>query len=578
MKKFLATVSAVVLSLAMVALPSVAASADPPEGVGQATCDKLGYNKPAALDASSGNVDIYDGATLIGNLTWSGASVSYDLEPGWSIALCIKSGNQTGDGDKIAEFSGLVGSGSTPAIEQNISHIGYKATYTPPADIPVTISAVPQGEQCDASNEGQVLDGSITLTLKVNGTDVALPSSAITSLTVAKDGGAATPVNSLVLNGLTEGSYVFSLTVASGYSGSTTLAPVVVTDQPAAGCVGDDPGCDDLTGAKGFSISVDVECPKLKVEVSGSAKHQTCEASGDESVGTPVNGSITLTVSDLDGVTKIEYEKDNSGSLIDVPLNDLTIDDLAPGSYKFFVTVDSDYESVAPFTEVVKASHDPECKKQTICHWTPGGQNELGKYVEIDVSIKSIINLPNGHDTHPFDIIPPFDYYDGDDLVSYLGQHWNEGAEGCDDFQFPTDGPVTPEVVFTPATCDAGGSYTLISPAATEGLPAKTVTWFVNGVETEQGTYPVEVGESVTVRVVANAPSYILDYDLPNGFVTEYTYPAYEFTAPTACDLTTLALTGSDSTPALALTAFLGLLGLAMVRSGMRVNRNRQEA
>lgn len=339
-----------------------------------------------------------------------------------------------------------------------------------------------------------------------------------------------------------------------------------------------DPGCDDLTGGRGASISVDEECPKDVVTVQGSAVNQSCEASGDESVGTPVNGSITLTVSDLDGVTKIEYKKDG-GSLVDVPLNDLTIDNLAPGSYEFFVTVATDYKPVTNFTVTVHETHDPECNKQTICHWTPGGQGELGKYVEIDVSIKSIIKS-NGHDTHEFDIIPPFDYYDGENLVSYPGSKlYDPEKEGCGDYQFPTEGPVIPEVVFTPATCDTNGSFTLISPPLTEGVPADVVTWFVNGVETEPGTYSVEVGEVITVKVVANYEEFPLDMSLPGGFVPEFTYPAYEFTAPTACDLNTLALTGAgDTTPALALTAFLGLLGLAMVRSGMRVNRNRQEA
>jgi hypothetical protein len=168
MKKILATVSAVVLSLAMVAMPSVAATAVPPDDVGQDTCDKLGYNKPAALDASSGNVDIYDGLVLIGNLTWSGASVSYDLEPGWTIDICIKSGAQTGGGDKITEFSDLVGSGATPAIEQNISHIGYTATFTRTELITATPDATFVDESCDVESE-VLTKGVITVDLSVVG-------------------------------------------------------------------------------------------------------------------------------------------------------------------------------------------------------------------------------------------------------------------------------------------------------------------------------------------------------------------------------------------------------------------------
>ncbi|MGB3911745.1 MAG: hypothetical protein WBL06_14855 [Pseudolysinimonas sp.] len=151
----------------------------------------------------------------------------------------------------------------------------------------------------------------------------------------------------------------------------------------------------------------------------------------------------------------------------------------------------------------------------------------------------------------------------------------DQDPEGC---TLVTKGPVFPELSFTPATCNGDGSYTLTSPAETEDVPAGTVTWFVNDVETAPGTYPAEVGDIVTVKVVANFPA---DYpvDIDGNVLPEYTYPAYEFTAPVGCDLTTLALTGSsDTTPMLALTAFLGLLGLAMVRSGIRVSRIRQEA
>lgn len=346
-------------------------------------------------------------------------------------------------------------------------------------------------------------------------------------------------------------------------------------------CVLIEDECDDLTGARGFSISIDEECPDLPLEVSGTPTHQVCEESGDDSVGTYVQGSIQLTVSDLDGVTKIEYSK-NGGSVTEVDLGgNLLIENLAPGKYDFVVTVADGYESVDNFSVTVKADNDPACKKQTICHWNEGGKGELGSYVEIDVSIKSIINVPNGHKYHEFDIIPPFDYYDDEDnLVSYPGSAlYNPEAEGCSDYELPTEGPVIPEVVFTPATCDTDGSYTLIAPPLTEGVPADVVTFFVNDVETAPGTYPVAVGEVITVKVVANYEEFPLDLSLPGGFVSEYTYPAYSFTAPTECDLDTLALTGSsDTTPTLALTAFLGLLGLAMVRSGIRVNRVRQEA
>lgn len=563
MKKILATVAAVALTLAMVAWPSIAASAE------AQTCDKIGYTK-VAPEAASGSADLYAGATLIGKLTWSAGSVAYDLQTGWSISLCIKSGSQTGDVDteKITTFGPLTGKGSTLAIAQDISHIGYTATYTPPpADI-VTLSAIPQGEQCDAANEGEVLPGSIALTLKVNGTDVDLTSPAITSLTVAKDGGAATPVTSLTLGSLSDGSYVFSLTVATGYSGTITLDPVVVSNKAAADCVEDDPDC-SLDGG-GTVVSVD-----CFVEVTGTATDQVCVPSGDESIGTFTKGRIELSSTDADNIESISYVV-NAGSPVAVDPADfvagkLTISGLEPGDYEFTVVPKSGFDIVKnPFTVTVKADNNPECKKVTICHWNEGGKGELGSFNIIDVSVQSIVN-PNGHATHELDVIPPFTYQGG----SFPGLNYVLGSPGCGDL--PTRGPLVPGVDFTDPTCSADGSYTLTSPEPQEGLPAKTVTWYVNDVETEPGTYKAVSGDKVTIRVVATV-GYTFETD-EEGFVTEITYPEHAFNAPTTCDLKTLALTGSsDTTPALALTAFLGLLGLAMVRSGIRVNRSRQEA
>jgi hypothetical protein len=534
MKKILATVSAVVLSLAMVAMPSVAMADDvstetvttetvapetvvtepettepettepeatepettetvptepaatepetaesqsrlvsegkpedtgPPEGV---KCED-GYDKPAELDASSGvDVPIYDDEdNLIGYLTWGDETVSFELEDGWTIDLCVKSGDKSNPetGDKVTYFTGLTGDGSR-TIEQEISHLEFKASFTEPDD-----------------------------------------------------------------------------------------------------------ECDEGFGGAGFSVSVDEECPDLPLEVDGEPEHQTCEESRDESVGTLVPGSIQLTVSDPEGVEKIEYSKDGGTVYL---VTSLLIEDLEPGKYDFVVTVVEGYESVDDFSVTVKADNDPACKKQEICHWNEGGQGEEGSYNLIDVSIKSIINVPNGHHTHEKDIIPAFYYYDGDVKKYYPGLNTNLEVEGCDDFQFPTEGPVIPEVVFTPGTCEADGSYELISPAESEDVPANTVTWFVNDVETPEGTYPLAAGVVVTVKVVANFVDYPVDID--GTILTEYTYDPYSFTVPTDCDLDTLALTGaSDTTPALALTAFLGLLGLAMVRSGIRVNRIQRE-
>lgn len=141
-------------------------------------------------------------------------------------------------------------------------------------------------------------------------------------------------------------------------------------------------------------------------------------------------------------------------------------------------------------------------------------------------------------------------------------------------FQVPTTcdeetlGPIVPEVSFTNPTCSAPGSYTLTSPGPHDGLPAKTVTWYVNDVETEPGTHTVTSPSSVTIRVVATT-GYTFETD--EGFTTEIVFPTKSFAAPEACgDLTTLALTGNDVNGLLWITALLGLLGTALVRAGRR--------
>lgn len=537
MKKFLATVSAVVLSLAMVALPAVTATADgestepvttetvtpevtvsdvtvpeatvpeatvpeetvPEAAVPQETVTEAAvteesvpeeaapettetfsalssnsqsnkpednenvkcaddYLKPDELDEPSGSYTLMDGTTVIGTLDWADMTVEYDLEDGWTIDLCVKSGSKSNEeGEKVTYFLGLDGEGEVSVL-QEISHLEYRATFTPPEE------------------------------------------------------------------------------------------------------------CPEITGARGLSVSTDEECPTdpLKVDVDGTATDQVCVPSNDESPGELVDGSIQLTVSDLDGVTKIEYSKDG-GATTEVDLaGDLLIENLDPGKYDFVVTAADGYDPVGDFSVTVKADNDPDCKKVTICHWNEGQGNQ-GSYLKIDVSVQSIVN-PNGHDTHENDIIPAFDYSGG----SYLGKNLHLEVEGCG--QLPTEGPITPLPSFTPATCDANGSYTLNSPAAQEGLPTPSVFWYVNDVLTADGTYSVAAPASITVKAVANT-GYTFD-----DFTTERTFPAYQFTAPNGCDLRTLALTGTgDMTPALALTAFLGLLGLAMVRSGARATRTRKE-
>ncbi len=492
MKKFLATVSAVALSLAMVALPSFAATADQPADLLCTDITDGSYSPKVDADANDPFfVNIPDGFTL--------------------VAYCVKAGTEP-----------IIVTLGTPVVG-------------------------PASVQIDHPNKDSVSHYQLKL----------IPTVVVIDVCDNIDGAQATVPEGMVLseNGTSCETPPPPTDVCDNIDGNQSEVPegMVLAENGTSCETPEDPGCE-------------IDCPDLPLEVSGTATDQVCVPSGDELPGDLVDGSIQLTVSDLAGVIKIEYSKDG-GATTEVDLaSDLLIEGLEPGTYDFVVTVVDGYELVDDFSVTVKADNDPECKKVTICHWNEGQGNQ-GSYLEIDVSVQSIVN-PNGHATHENDIIPPFDYDGG----SFPGLNQDLEVEGCGE-QLPTEGPITPLPTFTPATCFADGSYTLTSPAAQEGLPTPSVFWYVNGVLTADGTYSVAAPASITVKAVANT-GYTFD-----DFTTERTFPVYQFTAPTACDLTTLAFTGTDTQPALALTAFLGLLGLAMVRSGVRINRNnRQEA
>ncbi len=121
---------------------------------------------------------------------------------------------------------------------------------------------------------------------------------------------------------------------------------------------------------------------------------------------------------------------------------------------------------------------------------------------------------------------------------------------------------VDPSAVQQQIGCNTDGSYTLSSdqqdPAA--------VVWTVNGSIVSQGTYVVTTAGTYHV-VAAPGPGF--------GFAKD-TQTTWDFTfgVPTTCDLKTLALTGSaDGMPMLAASGLFMLLGVALVRSGLRTRR-----
>jgi hypothetical protein len=114
----LAAVGALLLSsslLVMATTPAAVANSE--------TCDKLGYTK---IDRSSGSF-----SAAWGDIRWSGSTLRYDIDSGYAVDFCLKSGSKSG----TATYTGLTGSGSvrTGGKHQDISHIGYKVRTTPPS-------------------------------------------------------------------------------------------------------------------------------------------------------------------------------------------------------------------------------------------------------------------------------------------------------------------------------------------------------------------------------------------------------------------------------------------------------------
>ena len=99
--------------------------------------------------------------------------------------------------------------------------------------------------------------------------------------------------------------------------------------------------------------------------------------------------------------------------------------------------------------------------KVTICHSTGNGGWE-----QIEPNVNGVLN---GHDGHPNDIIPPFDYEDKGKTQHYPGKNWDatgQGifANGCSKPQPPTPAPIT--------LCHSLGSnqYQLVSASVEETL------------------------------------------------------------------------------------------------------------
>jgi LPXTG-motif cell wall-anchored protein len=80
------------------------------------TCNKLGYTK---IDQPSGNAELE-----FGTLEWGGDTLSYVIDDGFTVDLCIKSGVKA----PITTFVVTGAAEGSRQIAQDISHIGYLLT------------------------------------------------------------------------------------------------------------------------------------------------------------------------------------------------------------------------------------------------------------------------------------------------------------------------------------------------------------------------------------------------------------------------------------------------------------------
>lgn len=256
---------------------------------------------------------------------------------------------------------------------------------------------------------------------------------------------------------------------------------------------------------------------------------------------------------------------------------------LAPGSYTVGISANSGFTLTGPASiPLTVAPYGDDCGADDPTPVTPsanvvdqscfadvllvGGRITVGS----DTGVTYTITGPSG--AVPFDAVtrmtgelPPGIYTvhpeakPGFTLTSAADLIREVLAYG-DDCGLDTKPGVAPFVVQTQLTCFADATYTLSDEQT--GLAA--TLWTVDGTPVPGGTYPVSTDGTLTVHAEP-APGFTFTF----GQQTDWTLT---FLRPTACDLTTLALTGTaGSAWFAALAAGLGLLGATLIRRAGRV-------
>lgn len=497
--------------------------------------------------------------------------------PGYPVATTVTSTLLTGLADGTYTFT----------VSSDASH---KLTTTSPFTVTVgasgpcvvdeddvAVTATPSPEYCDG---GQVGLGSITLTVLVGGDPVTLPASGVI-VTVSGPGFSAnTPVGSNLLSGLANGIYTFNVSVGTDFvlitpvdftaevddSGNCTLPQVSLAAVPSPE-VCNTVAAENTGTVTGGSIALTLTIDDLGVAIPASGVTITILGPGFAAPTAVTSSSITGLADGLytfhievgEGLTVLDADIDatvgDSGPCTVVenadvevtatPVNETcnTLEgEVVPGSIE--VTVKVDGVTIAlPATGVTVKVEGPSYLVQTTLTDTSLTGLEDGTYtftVQVGAGNVLVTTSPFYKEVGDFDIFK------------------------C--FQLEDHPLVIPDVDYVEPTCSTGGSYTLSNDQTLPSDPIQAVSWTVGGVPKLEGTYPAVAGSSVHIVADANGP----DYGFDAGDSVETIVFDHTFTTSRACDLTTLALTGQDPSPFLAMAGFLGLLGVGLVRAGNR--------
>jgi hypothetical protein len=310
----------------------------------------------------------------------------------------------------------------------------------------------------------------------------------------------------------------------------------------------------------GWSETIESSSPCGDVTpVEPTVTDQTCAVNVDGK-GTYTEGTITIP-----STPNVNYFVD--GVAVSAGSHDY-----APGTYTVTATAVPDYTLVGypdgGWSETISAALpcgnvspvDPIVVDQSCVVDDNGAGSYVPGYIDLPAS-STVTYFIDGSPAGTHNELAPGTYQVTAEaipnytLVGYPDGGWSEtinAAEACGDLvSHPI---VTPIVTSVQLTCTAGGSYTLSNDLSA----ADGVIWTVNGSPVLQGTYAVTTPTTVTVHAEPNAPAYGFTF----GQQQDWTLV---FAAATTCDLTTLALTGSDPVGGMLLAYFMLLAGIGII-------------